>query len=153
MKKIVVGSDHAGLRMKNCLVEDLKQWGYEVEDVGCFSEESTDYPLIADELAKRFLAGNYDWGLLCCGSGVGVCMAANRYPYIRAVRAHDTVTARMSRLHNDANVLCMGGRFIAPELAAEILKTWLGTDFEGDRHQRRVDQMGKLNNSEVSQTC
>ena len=141
MNKIIIGSDHAGFRLKEAVVAHLRGQGIEVVDIGCPSEERVDYPGIAFELARRMKADGIARGVLCCGSGIGVSIAANRFPHVRAVVAHDPFTAEMSRRHNDANVLCMGGRFIAPAMAEEILRVWLNTAFEGGRHQDRVDMM------------
>lgn len=147
MKKMILGADHAGFRLKDQLLDYLKKQHFEVEDVGCFSDDSVDYPAISTRLAEAFQkAQSVDptasvSGLLCCGSGIGIAMAANRFPWIRAVEAHDHNTAILSRKHNDANVLCFGGRVIAPELAYELFNTWISTPFEGERHQKRVDMM------------
>lgn len=149
METIVIGADHAGYRLKEALVTHLRQEGYSVEDIGCHSEASVDYPAISAGLAavmrEKMPESAQVRGILCCGSGVGVAMMANRFPWVRAVEAHDVYTAAMSRRHNDANVLCLGGRVIAPEMAIYLLETWLGTPFEGDRHQRRVDMMSCIN--------
>ncbi|HEY9745574.1 MAG TPA: ribose 5-phosphate isomerase B, partial [Oculatellaceae cyanobacterium] len=145
VEKVILGADHAGYRLKEHLADAFRRMGLQVEDVGCFDENSVDYPDISRKLAKALQAEpETTRGVLCCGSGVGICIAANRFPWIRAVVAHDHNTAVMSRRHNDTNVLCMGGRVIAPELAETIAKTWLETPFEGGRHQRRVDLMSNL---------
>lgn len=151
MGSIVLGADHAGYRLKERIAEHLKSKGHDVIDVGCFSEDSVDYPSIGKQLAdalnkaQRENPGQDVRGVLCCGSGIGICMSANRFSWIRAVVAHDHNTAVMSRRHNDANVVCFGGRVIAPELAADILETWLSTPFDGGRHQKRIDLMTGLN--------
>ena len=147
MKKMVLGADHAGFHLKEKVAQHLRDKGFEVVDVGCFSEASVDYPAISGKLAEAVREvqatepkqGHY--GFLCCGSGIGVSITANRYPWIRAVEAHDHNTAILSRRHNDSNVLCLGGRVIAPELALELIDTWLATPFDGGRHQKRVDMM------------
>jgi ribose 5-phosphate isomerase B len=149
MKRIVIGADHAGYRLKERVIEYLREKGYQIEDIGCYSEESVDYPAISTKLAetmKSLQIGETEpvKGVLCCGSGIGVCIAANRYPWVRAIEAHDHNTVVMSRRHNDSNVLCMGGRVIAPELAANLLDTWLDTAFDGGRHQQRVDMMSTI---------
>lgn len=145
MERIVLGADHAGFRLKEKLAAHLKSQGYEIEDIGCYSEESVDYPGIGAKLAEAMkITKGAAKGILCCGSGIGISMSANRFPWIRAVVAHDHNTAVMSRRHNDANVLCMGGRVIAPELACDILDTWLKAPFDGGRHQNRVDMMTRL---------
>ncbi len=148
MERIVLGADHAGYRLKESLAAHLKSKGYDVEDIGCHSESSVDYPAIGQTLAeavkKHAVEQKPVRGVLCCGSGIGICMSANRFSWLRAVVAHDHNTAVMSRKHNDANVICFGGRIIAPELAADILDTWLETPFDGGRHQTRVDMMHKF---------
>ena len=144
MTHIIIGSDHAGYYLKDQIVQYLKSNGTEVTDVGCYDTSSVDYPNVAEELCARLKDATNTKGILCCGSGVGMAMAANRHPFIRAVRAHDVVSAKLSRMHNDANVLCFGARMIAPALAYELMNVWLSTSFEGDRHQRRIDQMAKL---------
>lgn len=147
MKKVVLGADHAGFHLKEKVAGHLRGRGFEVIDIGCFSEESVDYPAIAGKLAESVREVQLEvpeqghYGLLCCGSGIGVCMTANRYPWIRAVEAHDHNTAILSRRHNDSNVLCLGGRVMAPELAFTLIDTWLETPFEGERHRKRVDMM------------
>lgn len=148
---IAIGADHAGYPLKEALIEYLKAQGVAVEDVGCFSTDSVDYPHIARDVVQAMNSHGHARGILCCGSGIGVSIAANRFPQIRAALANDLYSARMSRQHNDANVLCMGSRVIAPALAIEILKTWLDTPFEGERHQRRVDQLGSLVQPEEGQ--
>jgi len=146
----VIGSDHAGFRLKNHLLEVLKGQGYSVEDMGCYNEQSVDYPSIAQKVALKIqeLENKNNTpvkGLICCGSGIGIEMSANRFPWIRAAVIHDHNAALLSRQHNDSNVISFGARVIAPELAESLLKTWLETEFEGGRHQRRVDLMSHLN--------
>ena len=106
--------------------------------------DKVDYPNIAEALAQKMKSNSIPQGILTCGSGVGVSIAANRHPWIRAVHAHDAHLASLSRAHNDSNVLCLGGRFVAPHYGLEIVKAWLEASFEGDRHQRRVDQLTAL---------
>lgn len=156
VKKIFLGADHAGYRLKEQIAAFLKGKGYTVEDVGCFDENSVDYPNISQKLAealKKDGNGATSRGILCCGSGIGICMAANRFPWIRAVEAHDHHTAVMSRRHNDSNVLCLGGRVIAPELAETLIDAWLNTAFEGGRHQKRVDLMSSVHQGETITSC
>lgn len=146
---IILGADHAGFRLKERLSEFLKSQGHTVQDIGCYSEDSVDYPRIGATLAEAIqpTETNGDtprFGVLCCGSGIGISMSANRHPWIRAVVAHDHNTAIMSRRHNDANVICFGGRVIAPELACDILETFLKTPFDGGRHQQRVDMLTRI---------
>jgi ribose 5-phosphate isomerase B len=150
MEKIIIGADHAGYRLKERIVHHLRNKGLDVEDIGCYSEDSVDYPNIGKKLAEAFLKAAQEnpeqevRGVLCCGSGIGICISANRFPWIRAVVAHDHNTAALSRMHNNANVICMGGRVIAPDLAFEILDHWLATPFDGGRHQKRVDMMNNM---------
>ena len=142
--KIILGADHGGFELKNHLTEYLKKAGHEVKDIGVFSTDSVDYPDIARDVALEVANGNFEKGILVCGSGVGVCIAANKVHGIRAVHCHDTVIARLSREHNNTNIITMGGRFIAKELAIEILDIWLKTDFSGSRHQKRIDKIKAL---------
>ena len=137
MRTIVFGSDHAGFGLKNILMEHLKDRCQAV-DVGTHSLDSCDYPLIAGSLAREVL-NRQALGILICGSGIGVSMAANRFSGIRAALCTNEYMARMSRMHNDANVLCMGERIIGVDLAKAIADAFLATGFEGGRHQRRVD--------------
>lgn len=142
--KIAVGSDHAGFRLKGIIRDYLKKEGYEVEDVGTFSEESVHYPEFAFRVAKLVADGKADRGILVCGSGIGMCMAANRVKGIRAVHASEPYSAKMSRRHNDSNVLCLGERFIGQDMAMEILRVWLSEPFEGGRHEIRVQMMDEM---------
>lgn len=140
--KIIFGSDHAGLGLKETLVTHLSG-RFEIHDVGTYSRESCDYPNIALELTRLVLAEDA-LGVLICGSGIGMSIIANRVPGIRAALCGNEHMARMSRRHNDANVLCLGERIIGPDLAAAILDAFLDTSFEGGRHQRRVDLIDTL---------
>lgn len=136
--KILVGADHGGFRLKEELASLLRKAGHEVEDLGTSNAESTDYPDYAHRLAARIAAGDPPRGILVCGSGVGMSIAANRHAGVRAVVCSDVYTARMSREHNDANVLCLGERVVGSGLAWELVTTWLGHDPEpGERHARR----------------
>lgn len=139
MKPILLGSDHAGYALKTLLKESLTSKGLPVLDVGCQDETSCDYPVFAKELCEAILTGQASRGILVCGTGLGMSMAANRYRGIRAALCTTELHARMSRAHNDSNVLIMGGRVTGPELALSILSEWLNTPFEGARHQRRID--------------
>ena len=142
---IVIGCDHAGYALKAALHVFLKAHHYTVVDVGCFSaDDKVDYPNVAAQVVETMRELGAPRGLITCGSGVGVAMAANRFPDIRAVHAGDAYLAKLRRLHNDSNVLCMGGRFVATDYAQEILSAWLATDFEGERHEARVAQLGQL---------
>ncbi|MGE5508774.1 MAG: ribose 5-phosphate isomerase B [Chitinophagales bacterium] len=137
--KIAIGCDHGGFRLKEEVLPFLKELGVDYHDFGCFSPESVDYPDVAIPLAKAVAAGEYERGILLCGTGIGVSLAANKVRGVRAAVIHDTYSARMSREHNDLNVLTLGGRVIGPDLACEVIRTFLTTEFSGDaRHQRRV---------------
>jgi ribose 5-phosphate isomerase B len=136
--KFAVASDHAALTLKNRLRDQLREWGHEVEDLGTHGPESVDYPDFAHAVATAVQQGRCERGVLVCGTGLGMAMAANRHRGIRAAVCGDVFSARMSRAHNDANILCLGARVLAPEYAIEILKMWLDTPYEGTRHVRRV---------------
>ena len=142
--KIAIGADHAGYALKQHLVETLRALGHEVDDHGTDSEESVDYPEICAGVGRAVAEGRADRGIVLGGSGQGEQIAANKVPGVRAALCNDLYTARLSREHNDANVLSMGGRIVAPGLADEILKLWLDTVFEAGRHQRRIDQITEL---------
>ena len=137
--KIAIGCDHGGISLKEETVSILKETGHEVDDTGCFSGESVDYPEFAKAVCSKVQSGSCDRGILICGTGIGMSMVANRFKDIRAALCHELYTARMSREHNDANVLCIGARVVGPGLASEIVRTWVETDFAGGRHQRRID--------------
>jgi ribose 5-phosphate isomerase B len=144
MTAVALGADHAGFPLK----EDLKTWlisrGYDVVDLGTQSAESVDYPDFAVEVGNAVTAGKADRGVLVCGTGIGMAMAANKVPGVRAAACSDAYTARMSREHNDANILALGARITSREAAIEILELWLGAEFAGGRHARRVDKIGAL---------
>ena len=138
--KIAIGCDHGGLDLKNMVAALLGELGHEVDNHGCDSPESVDYPDFAKSVCNAVRDGRNERGILICGTGIGMSMAANRIPGIRAALCHEQFTARMSREHNNANVLCMGARVIGPGLAVEMVRTWLATEFAGGRHQRRLDK-------------
>ncbi len=137
--KIAIGSDHGGFDMKEIVATFLRDLGHEVEDAGCYSRDSVDYPEIADKVCKLVQEGTCLQGILICGTGIGVSIAANRHRDIRAALCHEAYTARMSRQHNNANILCFGGRVLGIEIALDVVGTWVETGFEGGRHQRRID--------------
>ena len=139
--KIAIGSDHGGFNLKRKVAEFLTNEGYEVNDVGTHSTESCDYPIIARDVAKKVASGEAVKGIILCGSGVGVSIVANKVKGIRAALCHESYTARVSREHNDSNILCMGERVTGDALALDIVKTWLDTPFEGGRHKKRVDMI------------
>ena len=146
MKKIVMASDHAGFDLKNTLVEQLKNDGYEVEDAGTYSKDSCDYPVFAEKACRSMLDGKAELFILVCGTGIGMRMAANKVKGIRAACCSDTYSAKYTRLHNDANVLCMGARVVGEGLAYEIAKVFLETEFEGGKHLRRINMISDLEN-------
>lgn len=141
--KVFLGGDHAGVELRKALKEVLVWMGREVEDLGSHDSRSVDYPDFAVAVAERVARGD-GVGVLVCGTGIGVDMAANKVSGVRSARCTDAYSARMSRAHNDANVLCLGSRVTGPGLAEEILKVWLETPFEGGRHQQRVDKINAL---------
>ena len=145
--KVAIGSDHAGFDLKQHLVDTLGRLGHEVLDLGTHSTESVDYPPICAAVARAVVAGEADRGIVLGGSGQGEQIAANKVKGARAALCNDLFTARLSRQHNDANVLSMGGRIVAFGLADEILELWLTTDFEAGRHVRRLDQIADLEES------
>ena len=140
-KTIAIGSDHAGFALKERLVETIKQLGYALIDLGTNNTDTVDYPEFAHAVAAALGDGKADKGVLICGSGIGISMAANRHPEVRAALVHDALSARMCRQHNDANVIVFGGRMIGVETAHDCLKVFLKTEFEGGRHQRRIDKI------------
>lgn len=137
--KLVIGSDHGGFALKEVILPLLAELGHTVEDVGCFDSGSVDYPGFADQVCKKVAAGEVEKGILICGTGIGMSMAANKHEKIRAALCSDHFTAQMSREHNDANILCLGERVTGPGVAGEIVTVWLATSFGGGRHQRRID--------------
>ena len=140
-KTIGLASDHAGFLLKQYVKEYLAARGYESEDYGCFNEDSCDYPDFAVAVAQAVSSGRAVAGILVCSTGIGVSMTANKIHGVRAALVHHAYEAQMTRRHNDANVLCLGANITGPAIAAEAVKTFLNTDFEGGRHQRRVDKM------------
>ena len=139
--KIAVGSDHRGLTVKQRIVPLLQQMGHEVVDAGPASPGSVDYPDFAFEVAKAVGEGRADRGVLICGTGIGMCIAANKVPGVRAAPCHDSITAELSRRHNDSNVLCLSADLLGEELIERMIRIWLETPFEGGRHARRVDKI------------
>ncbi len=137
--KIAIGCDHGGIDLKQLLLPLLESLDCQVNDLGCYSNESVDYPDFAKAVCQEVLNGNSERGILICGTGIGMSMAANRHSGIRAALCNDIFTARMSREHNDANVLCLGARVTGTGLAAELVKEWITTEFAGSRHLRRIE--------------
>ncbi len=145
MNKIYIGADHGGFELKEQIIGYLTDLGYEVKDVGVFNTESVDYPDYANEVAQKVIVDNC-LGILICGTGVGMAIAANKIKGIRAANISDVFSAKMLRAHNNGNILCLGARTVGLELHKEIVNAFLSADFEGDRHQRRVDKIVALEN-------
>ena len=139
--RIAIGSDHGGYEYKEQIVSHLKEKGYECVDVGTYSTDSCDYPVIARTVTTKITTGEADRGILICGTGIGMSIVANKVKGIRAALCGDTFSARASRAHNNSNVLCLGERVIGINLAMDIVDIWLESKFEGGRHQCRVDMM------------
>jgi len=142
--RIVTGSDHAGFALKQDLINFLQEQGHEVVDQGTSVKERCDYPDYAARVGQAVVSDDADWGLLVCGTGIGMAMCANKINGIRAAVVSDAFSARATRLHNDANVLCLGERVVGAGLAREIVAAWLDAEYEGGRHQARIDKMMAL---------
>jgi ribose 5-phosphate isomerase B len=147
--RIAIGADHAGFALKQHLVGTLARLGHDVDDRGTHSEDPVDYPAICAEVARLVVEGRAERGIVLGGSGQGEQIAANKVAGVRAALCNDLYTARLSRLHNDANVLAMGGRIVGFGLAEEILELWLATPFEGGRHQKRIDQITAIEKAQT----
>lgn len=141
---VVIAADHGGVELKDALSADIRARGLDVLDLGTNSGDSVDYPDYAQLVAEAIRAGRADRGVLVCGSGIGMSIAANRFPEVRAALVHDNLSARLSRQHNDANVLCLGARLIGVDTARDCLAAFLDTPFEGGRHERRVAKLTSL---------
>ena len=135
---VAIAADHAGFELKSLLAEEIATLGYTILDLGTDSSDSVDYPTFGHSMARALTDGAADRGVIVCGTGIGISMAANRHPGVRAAVCQDTVSARLARQHNDANVLALGARLIGVEVAKDCVRTFLTTDFEGGRHARRV---------------
>lgn len=146
IEKIVLGADHAGIDLKNSIMEYLNEKGYKTEDVGTFTKDSCDYPVFAEKACNVVIEGKADLAILCCGTGIGMSMAANKIKGIRAACCSDTFSARYTRAHNDANVLCMGARVVGAGLACELVDAFVTTEFEGGKHLRRINLIADLEN-------
>jgi ribose 5-phosphate isomerase B len=142
--KLALGSDHGGFRLKEIVKDYLETENIPYEDFGAFSEDSVDYPDFAEKVAEKVAAGQFDRGILICGTGIGISIAANKVPGIRAALCHDVFSARASREHNDANILAMGERVIGRGPAIEVVKAWLQSDFSGGRHSRRIEKISAI---------
>ena len=141
MHKIIIASDHGGFSLKTQIFAHLKQEGYDIEDYGCYNNESCDYPVYAKKVAEIVSQNSEVKGILVCGTGIGMSIAANKIKGIRASLCSDTFSARMTRMHNDSNILCLGERVIGVGLATDIVDIWLNTQFEGGRHQKRINMI------------
>lgn len=144
---IALGADHGGYELKEAIKEHLEHRGIEYIDCGTYSHESVDYAPIAKKTCDRVVSGECEKAILCCGTGIGISMAANKVKGIRAACCSDYFSAKYTRMHNDANALCMGGRVVGVGLAIELVDVFLDTEFEGGRHQRRIDQIAEIENS------
>ena len=144
MEKIAIGSDHAGFGLKEEILGLLKGLNIDIVDCGTNTTESVDYPDFGSRVSELVSEGEVERGILVCGTGLGMSMVANKYPNVRAALCNDLFSAKMSRMHNDANILVMGGRVIGKDLAAEIVKVWLSTPFEGERHLKRLNKIKKI---------
>ena len=141
MKKIIIGCDHGGLDLKNEIISHLNKRGIEVTDVGTYTTDSCNYPDYACALCARIQSGEFERGILVCGTGIGMSIAANKHNGIRAACCSDTFSAKMTRMHNDANVLCLGGRVVGVGLALDMVDLFVDTEFEGGRHSSRVQML------------
>ncbi len=150
--KVALAADHAGYELKQAFIERLRERGHEVMDMGTDSGESVDYPVFAIEVSRAVSSGRADRGILFCGTGLGMCITANKIAGIRAVGPCDPVQAEMSRRHNDANVLCLGQRTLEQDSAFDILEVWMSTPFEGGRHSRRLGLITELEENWQSRT-
>ena len=142
--KIVIGCDHAGYELKEAIKEKLQNEGHEINDVGCYSTESVDYPKYGHAVGKAVANGEAERGIAICGTGIGISIAANKVPGVRAGVVHNVMTAEMTKAHNDANVLCFGARVVDQETAFAMVDTWLSTEFMGDKHLRRINEIEDL---------
>ena len=146
--RISIGSDHRGVKLKSKIADHLRELGHEVNDEGPNSEESVDYPDYAATVSHRVSGGEVDRGILICGTGIGMAIAANKVSGVRAAPCHDELMAEMSRRHNDLNVLCLSADMLGDRLVERIVDVWVETDFEGGRHNRRVEKIGQMEGRE-----
>lgn len=147
--RIAIGSDHRGFAVKGKIVALLKRLAHEVDDLGAHSSDAIDYPDVAAEVARRVSTAQAERGILICGTGLGMCIAANKFRGVRAATCHDDLTAEMSRRHNDVNVLCLSADMLGERLIDRMVEIWLTTEFEGGRHARRVQKITDLETSPV----
>ena len=144
--KIAIGCDHGALALKESVKKVLAELGAEIDDIGTYTEDSVDYPDIAEKVCEKVISGEADRGVVLCGTGIGISMAANKIKGIRCALCGEAYSARMARAHNDANVLALGGRVLGPELAGDVVRTFFTQEFEGGRHARRVGKIMALEN-------
>ena len=149
MKKISLGCDHAAVELKNDIISHLAERGFDTEDVGTYTTDSCDYPLIAAKLCRKVLDEG-GLGILVCGTGIGMSIAANKHRGIRAAVCSDTFSARLTRIHNDANVLCLGARVIGKGLACDLVDAFVDAEFEGGKHARRVNMLTDIENGQLA---
>ena len=142
--RIVVGMDHRGFPIRARIIDLLRRSGHEVEDVGTYTGEAVDYPDIAAQVARKVSHGEADRGILICGTGLGMCITANKFPGVRATPCHDEFSAEVSRRHNDANILCLSADLLGEQLVDRMIEIWLSADFEGGRHARRLAKICNL---------
>lgn len=142
--RIAVASDHAGFELKQLVADHLRAGGHDVVDLGTNDTTSVDYPDFGAAIGRNVSAGETELGVAVCGSGIGICMAANKIEGVRAATVHDVTSARLTRLHNNANIMCLGERFIGPQVALDSVDAFVNGEFEGGRHSRRVDKIAKL---------
>ena len=151
--RIAIGSDHAGFSVKEAIRAYLESAGYAVSDLGTSSDQSVDYPDYGQAVGRRVASQQADFGIAVCGTGIGISIAANKVPGVRAALAHDLTTARLAREHNDANVLALGGRIVSGEAAIAMVEVFLTTDYVGGRHQRRVDKIAAIEREQRAQAA
>jgi ribose 5-phosphate isomerase B len=144
--KVAIGCDHGALALKESVKKVLAELGTEIDDIGTYTEDSVDYPDIAEKVCEKVISGEADRGVVLCGTGIGISMAANKIKGIRCALCGEAYSARMARAHNDANVLALGGRVLGPELAGDVVRTFFTQEFEGGRHARRVGKIMALEN-------
>ncbi|MGD9127216.1 MAG: ribose 5-phosphate isomerase B [Planctomycetia bacterium] len=142
--RIAIGSDHRGVGIRPHIIELLEQLGHEVIDVGTHETGPVDYPDIAEDVGRKVVSGEVDRGILICGTGIGMSIAANKIPGVRAAPCHDDLTVEMSRRHNDLNILCLSADLLGKSLIDRMLELWVNTEFEGGKHSRRVDQISQI---------
>jgi ribose 5-phosphate isomerase B len=151
--KIGIASDHRGVQLKARLTQLLQSLDFEVQDFGPFEAQSVDYPDFAAQVAREVSNGHTDRGILICGTGIGMCIAANKFAGVRAAPCHDSVTAEYSRMHNDANVICLSADQLSDQLADQVIRIWLKTPFEEGRHARRLQKIAELEREVGNQFC